>query len=276
MKKFILFIAGIISTQYIDAQVLPFEVEIPNVKFIRSKNGVNIRQQPSVNAKKLIMDNNEDSEYGLGNLKWSSSLPRGYKALQFKNGVSFKEQEGWFFIENIGPLETGLDGWVSARYCETFFPEPINYLKTNYDGDCYRPTIKWISGTKEYKSGEYVLILEGGDDVWVPINIYLGKLSDGIIICPFVFPVETDWDSGYDTDSSSSYSLKQKSQKNNYGTYWYIIPPSYEGGIYGEETLKDSFVNDLLTKVEPEKLETPRIYYQYNNCLQCSSSPDIY
>ena len=145
MKKFILFIAGIISTQYIDAQVLPFEVEIPNVKFIRSKNGVNIRQQPSVNSKKLIMDNNEDPEYGWGNVKWSTSLPRGYKAMQFKSGVSFQEQEGWYFIENVFPFETGMNGWVSAKYCETFIPEPINYLKMNYEEDCYMPTIKWIS-----------------------------------------------------------------------------------------------------------------------------------
>lgn len=275
MKKLIILVLGIITIFQGEAITLPFEVEVPKVKFIRSKNGVNIRQRPSINSNKLVMDDDTDPEYGWGNVKWSSSTPRGYKALQFKNGVSFREQEGWYFIENIFPFESGMDGWVSAKYCETFIPEPINYRKKSYDGNCYCPTIKWISGTNEFKNGEFVLILEGGEDIWVPINIYLGKLSDGIIICPFAFPLEIDWEAEEGNVGSTTYSLKHKSQKNNHGTYWYIIPPRYDDGIYREDSLNDSFVNDLLTKVEPVKLKSPRIYYQYNGCIYCNTSPIV-
>lgn len=276
MKKLTLFIFGIISTLCVDAQILPFDVEVPNVKFIRSKNGVNIRQQPSINSNKLVMDDDTDPEYGWGNVKWSSSTPRGYKALQFKNGVSYREQEGWYFIENIFPFESGMDGWVSAKYCETFIPEPINYRKKSYDGNCYCPTIKWISGTNDFKNGEYVLILEGGEEEWIPINLYLGKLSEGLIICPFKFPIVIDWDSIDGYSGSSSFSLKRKTEKNEYGTYWYLVPPRYDKDVNDDDPLNDSFVNDLLTKVEPEKLKTPRIYYLYNGCLYSSDSPELF
>lgn len=276
MKKLTLFLIGIISTLCVDAQILPFEVEAPNVKFIKSKNGVNIRQQPSVNSKRLIMDNDEDSEYGWGNVKWSNSMSRGYKAMQFKNGVSFREQDGWYFIENIFPFEAEITGWVSAKYCETFIPEPINYLKMKYNEDCYCPAIKWISGTNEFKNGEYVLILEGGEDIWVPINLYLGKLSEGLIICPFKFPLAIDWDSIDGYSDSTSFSLKRKTEKNEYGTYWYLVPPRNDESANDEDRLNDSFVNDLLTKVEPEKLKTPCIYYLYNGCLHASDSPELF
>ena len=124
MKKLTLFLIGIISTLCVDAQILPFEVEFPKVKFIRSKNGVNIRQYPSVKAKKFIADLEYNAEWGYGDAKWSSTVPKDYKAVQFLNGLSTQENDGWYFIENAGP-DFGEGDWVSAQYSEVYIPEPI-------------------------------------------------------------------------------------------------------------------------------------------------------
>ena len=282
MKKLTLFIFGIISTLCVDAQILPFDVEVPNVKFIKSKNGVNIRQQPSVNSKKLIGDY-EDPEYGEEIVKWSSSIPKGYMAFQFKFGVAIQEQGGWYLIENRSFIDPrwNWDGWVSAKYCEIFTPEPIEYPKKNYKKEeCYMPGLKWIIGDKDYKEGEYVLILEGSYemDSFCHLNICLGKLKDGFIVCPFEFPIELDWDSYFWENGDNNFHIKAKSMKNSFGNNWYVIPPKYkdQNFSWADYTISDSFVNDLLTKVEPEKLKTPRIYYLYNGCLYSSDSPELF
>ena len=282
MKKLTLFLFGIISTLCGEAQIIPFDVEIPNVKFIKSKNGVNIRQRPSVNSKKLI-GNYEDPELYSENEKWSLSIPKGYIAFQFKFGVAIQEQEGWYLIENRSPFETSWnwDGWVSAKYCKTFTPEPIEYLTKNYkNSECNLPGLKWITGDKDYKEGEYVLILEGCYEMGslCLLNICLGKLKDGFIVCPFEFPIELDWDSDFVENGDNNFHIKAKSVKNSSDSYWYVIPPKFkeQNFSWADYTISDSFVNDLLTKVEPEKLKTPRIYYLYNGCLYSSDSPELF
>lgn len=276
MKRLILIVFGIFSILSIEAQILPFEVKIPNVKFIRSKNGVNIRQQPSVNSKKLIADDEYTPEWGYGDALWSSTVPKGYKAVQFLNGLSTSEKDGWYFIENAGP-DFGEGGWVSAQYSDTYIPDPIEYPKTNFKSNTlYLPGIKWIKGEDGYKDGEYVLILEGHHGDNSELSIFLGKLADGLIICPFEFPIDLDWDTDFWSSGDNNFYLTQKSEKNWKDSYWYIIPPMFnEKYEWADYNISDSFVNDLLTKVEPQKLAIPRIYYLYNNSLYNNFLPEL-
>lgn len=276
MKRLILFVFGIFSILCIDAQILPFDVEVPNVKFIKSKNGVNIRQQPSVNSKKLIADIEYDAELGYGDARWSSTVPKDYKAVQFMNGLSTQEKDGWYFIENTGP-DFGEGGWVSAQYTEAFLPEPIEYPKTNYNSNnMYMPAIKWIKGKGDYKDGEYVLILVGHHGDNSELSIYLGKLVNGLIICPFEFPIDLDWDTDFWSSGDNNFYLKQKSEKNWKDSNWYITPPRFDSKYdWSEYNISDSFVDDLLNKVDPQKLDRPHIYYLDENCLFDSYLPGL-
>lgn len=276
MKKLILFIFGIFSILSIEAQILPFEVKVPNVKFIHSKNGVNIRQQPSVNSKKLIADDEYTPEWGYGVALWSSTVPNGYRTVKFLNGISSMENEGWYFIDNIGP-DYDEGGWVSAQYSSTYNPEPIEYPKTDYNSNTtYLPGIKWIKRDADRMDGEYVLILEGhfGDNS--ELSILLGKLADGLIICPFEFPIELDWDVDFWSSGDNNFYLKQKSEKNWKDSNWYILPPRFDSKYnWADYNISDSFVDDLLNKVAPKQLEKPIIYYLYDNCLYNSGLPEI-
>ena len=275
MKKLILIVFGVMSILGVEAQTLPFDVNVPNVKYIRSKNGVNVRQQPSVNSKKLIADDIYDPEGGYGDALWSLNVPRDYKPVQFLNGISTREKDGWYYIENVGPVY-GEGGWVSATYSEPFIPFPIEYPKTSYRSNTmYAPGIKWIKGQGNYKDGEYVLISEGhfGDNA--ELSIFLGKLVDGIIICPYEFPIDIDWECDFWSDGDDNFYLKYKSEKNWKDSNWYVIPPMLDSYDWADYYISDSFVNDLLTKVEPQKLTEPRIYYLYDDCLYNSTLPGI-
>lgn len=276
MKKVILAMLGILAIFQGEAITLPFEVDVPKVKFIRSKNGVNIRQYPSVNAKKFIADLEYNAEWGYGDAKWSSTVPKDYNAVQFLNGVSTQENDGWYFIENASP-DFGEGGWVSAQYCEVFTPEPIEYPKTNYNSySMYMPAIKWIIDKKDHSIGEYVLILEGhfGDNL--ELSIYLGKLVDGLIICPYEFPIELDWDSDFWSTGDNNFYLKQNSEEIGKDSNWYVTPPRFDSKYdWASYNISDSFVDNLLTKVEPEKLGSPLIYYLYNNCLYNNTLPGL-
>ena len=217
---------------------------------------------------------------GDGECKWSRSLPKGFKTVKFFNGVTDVEDNGWFFIENS--VDDFIDegkggGWVSSRFCETFVPTSIEYPRTNYKSyNFYRPAIKWIKGTQNYKDGEYVLIFEGhfGDNS--ELSISLGKLVDGLIICPYAFPVVLDEDLNFWSDGDNNFYVKQKSEKNWLDSNWYIVPPKYmEKNHWADYNISDSFVNELLNKVEPLKLDNPNIYYLYNDCLYSSFYPEI-
>ena len=138
------------------------------------------------------------------------------------------------------------------------------------------PAIKWIIDKKDYSIGEYVLILEGhfGDNS--ELSIYLGKLADGLIICPYEFPIELDWDSDFWSTGDNNFYLKQNSEENWKDSHWYIIPPRFDSKCdWASYNISDSFVDDLLTKVEPEKLGSPLISYLYNNCLSNSTLPEL-
>lgn len=160
-----------------NAITLPFDVKTPDMRLVYSENGVNVRQLPSTSAKKMIYLE-EDADFGASDIdvaKWSSTVPRGYSSVQFYGPAPVvKESDGWYEIKDLAPQNNG-NGWVSAKYCKPFTPSPIVYPQT-YGMES---SFKWIDK-------DYAIVWEstGGSSLDFVI-IYVGKVVDGMIVCPY-------------------------------------------------------------------------------------------
>lgn len=180
--KYLLLSLLVSSVGISSAVTLPFEVDKPEVRLVYSENGVNVRQQPSASAKKMIYME-EEADFGASEIdvaKWSSTVPRGYVSLQFYGPAPVvKESAGWYEIKDLAPQNQG-NGWVSAKYCKPFTPSPLVYPETYGMQNSFR----WIDN-------DYAIVWEsaGGSSLDFVI-IYIGKVVDGWLVCPYALGTE--------------------------------------------------------------------------------------
>lgn len=235
------------------AATLPFDIEKPDLKFVKSDKGVNIRQKPSTSAPRAIYDVGEaDLAMDFGGdiidvAFWSSAAPtRNRKPMEFYGpGIVAREENGWYEIKGLAPQNKG-NGWVSAKFCTPYIPPKITYPNTPSEGTYW----KWITGVPGIEDGQYAICYEFYGDA-CPALIYVGKMLDGVLVCPFRFgspehPVMIH----YDDDLAQGALLPpEKSQMFN---EWELVlgKAQMSKGSSGWETMNFSLINnDMMQEI---------------------------
>lgn len=176
MIRHLLFVAAGVTAMAAAAAEFPFEVVAPKfskIAYTKAMGGINIRQFPSATAPRMLYDEAkiEDFETPLSVCGyWSTERPAGtVKAGTFSGPEAVvSEKDGWLEISGIGA--NGVNGWVSAKYCEI---EPIKPLEA--EGELL---VMDIDGAQY---GIYMGYSEMDDYA----ECYVGRMVDGILVCPY-------------------------------------------------------------------------------------------
>lgn len=235
----------------------PFDVSVPaSFKLVKGLN-CNVLQKPLKSAARLVYNENEYYEWSeLEVASWSTAttLKRGYKIFKFNYvAPATEEQNGFYKIEGLAPGEQGA-GWVSSALCKVVKPEalaPNKNFEESHD-------VKWIT----LEGQQYALVSEywGDSDV---TYFYVGKLVDGVIVCPYAFG----------SPNVAIYvrqgNVSRPTLVKNRDGYWEInVPASYliDGWSFNLSKVSDEFANELIRNAK--KLDNTMVFYLNDGILR--------
>lgn len=161
-----------------------FEVEAPawnSLATSTTDGGINIRKSPSAMAPRMIYDESRIEDYDVP-LKyygyWSADRPRGTRhAVTFEGpDPVLEERDGWLKIQGIGPK--GDNGWVSAKFCKVKKVAPIDPRSLPENS----PMVMLTDSSDP--ANQYGLCVYA-DEMNGMIDFYVGKLVNGMLVCPY-------------------------------------------------------------------------------------------
>lgn len=154
--------------------IIPFEVEKTEIKMISSVDGTPIHKEPSENSPvQLYKEDDDEVTY-----YWSESkfYPKSSVSLFYGPAVVLEENNGWY---NIGTNDNEGREWVNGKYCTISPPTPITL---NREMGFQKFDWKWIASNDTNK---YALYFSTTSDDRSEGMIYLGKIKDGVLVCPY-------------------------------------------------------------------------------------------
>lgn len=238
-KKFSVAMMAVLSATATNAAQLPFDVEAPSWTMLAectTEGGVNIRQQPSTTAARLVYDeNNMDMEdWSADGAFWSKATPTGtIHPFTFDYSAPIiMEKNGWLQLYGIGP--NGTSGWVSAKYCKKTPIKP--FTGSDYD--------RFI----EHNGQKYVITIEF-NEMTREVKFYVGKMAKGFIVYPYSYTPKN----GYD------YSKNGKTYLENDCLYFPNNSEGYMPPMPDPKKLSDNSINYLIRKATP--MSRPWIQY---------------
>lgn len=154
---------------------IPFDVEKIDVKLISSVNGTPIHKEPSESSPiQLFKEVDDDVVYYWSN---SKSYPKSSISKFLGPTLISGESNGWYDIGNKANTESE---WVNGKYCKISAPTPIT---KNHDMGFEKFNWRWI----EYDGPDkYAVFFSNSADEPSEGVLYLGKIRDGILECPYV------------------------------------------------------------------------------------------
>lgn len=181
-KKISVAMMAVLSVTATNAVELPFDVEAPSwtmyAEYVGDGSGVNIRQQPSTTAARMVVNWNKVDNFQVPLCwfsHWSKATPKSpIESVPFKESAPIiSERDGWLQLYGIGPKFS--NGWVSAKFC---VKKPIKPF-TEFDN----------VQTIERNGEKYAirLIYDGLDDY---AEIYVGKYINGFLVAPYVYTAQ--------------------------------------------------------------------------------------
>lgn len=220
MKKTILALAVALSSLGCAAVTFPFNVTAPTwneVAECTTEGGVNIRKAPSTTAPKLVYNESKiefcDTPL-LSIAYWGTRTGGNIHAVTF-DGIApvVSEQSGWIELLKQGP-DWKTNAWVSSKYCKVIETTPIKA-----SGNPSSSQVLFFNIGED----TYAIYLET-DDMNGEATFYIGKVSNGKIVCPYAYTCEYGFDMSNESDPPSI-------TKNEYGSYFYLATKK---GMTGE------------------------------------------
>lgn len=160
---------------------LDFNVTAPAFTAVATtSSSLTVRQTPSTAAARSINDETRfmDFEYPQSSAFWSKAkrLTRSQHLCEFSGtAVVVEKRPQWLKLSGIGPQYS--DGWVLSKYCKV-------------------KNIEAVTPTTEapgllHLEGDYVLKMDINDsELDGYACIYVGKIADGKIVCPYVVEID--------------------------------------------------------------------------------------
>lgn len=151
-------------------------------------NDVIIHKSPSTSSPTLVY-NFDKMVYmnPYSSTRWTSMRPSSDEDYLYmsKESPILSEKNGWFEIP-----ETGMDEnvWVQASSnCWSIAPDQI------YAGQYSTENFNWIDSPGDPAGGNYAIFMEPSR--WADYgSIYLGRLIDGMVICPYEIAYHVDYE----------------------------------------------------------------------------------
>lgn len=216
IKKRSILLAIITLTAALAEAQLPFEVQAPSFRTVvisKAENGSQIRKAPSLQAPRLVIDDNKITDYHTPAIYsnaayWSTAKNRGaVSSITFTGpAVPAEKKDGWYRFPGIGLR--GVDGWVAASTCNEMTLTDI----TPYNINNWPPCFKLF----DYNGEQYFLELSL-DELEGIQKAAVGKLNNGKIVMPYCIYWEDDvpewitWSS--DPEAMNSHNLNKLTRK---------------------------------------------------------------
>lgn len=171
IKKFAFLVFALAIVVDAFAVTLPFTVKAPAWKLLaRSDKNVYIRKTPSTSAPLMLWaTDGEDGESDA--IIWGKQGGRHNYEPVTLNGFCapvIEQRNGWLHLKNVGGH--GLDGWVSAKYCQTSAPLPFDRKDANL---------------RRVEDDFFVYMMSDG--YLNEVIFYVGKFVGNVLVCPYAF-----------------------------------------------------------------------------------------
>lgn len=239
LKKVAVAAIAVMSASTAYAVVLPFDVEVPKLTMVAecySEDGINIRQQPSTTAARMVYDGNKVDLLDIPfcmcaeHAYWSKAPARGSIAVHTFQGKApiVSEKNGWLELYGIGPKYG--NGWVSAKYCKKRAIKPYNL-----------ENFRVIE-----KNGQKFAVVMEITEMLLTLKFYVGKYVNGYLVCPYVYEV-----------SRYNHSENGKIYFDDDCLYF---PPTDDESIPNTSEYPQDAIDYIIRKATP--LSTPKILFE--------------
>lgn len=178
----------LIAFLYVQAAPENFTVKPTAWKRIAVGKDVILHKTPSTSSQKLIYNFDEMVYMNpYSSARWTSGRPSDNEDYLYmdKESPILSERNGWYEIQDT-ELEKNV--WIKASSdCWAISPDPI--IAGEYCNDYFT----WIDSPGDPAGGNYAIFLEPGR--WANYGtIYLGRLIDGMVVCPYEISYHVDED----------------------------------------------------------------------------------
>lgn len=235
MKTILIVAAVVLSFSALAAVPEKFEVTAPRFTEVvkcEAETGVNIRKTPSATAPRAVYNEAKIEDYDVPvqyYTYWSSGKTGGSIIADKFTRIAplVSETKGWYEIYGRGPVmnETFQNGWVSAQYCTKSEIRPITISVINENAQNLRSV------------GNDMVIYYVADMMNDEYSFYIGKLTEGQLVCPYLFSI-----SGIEETSGETCF-----KANEYGVmlmYCNSSEKDFEGPVL--EKLSDATIRQIL------------------------------